>query len=57
MRDENDRRILYLDITDEGRKVLSKAQEAGKTLRKQLVQKLTDEEISQLLNLYEKLNK
>ncbi|MDH5164145.1 MarR family transcriptional regulator [Bacillus obstructivus] len=57
MRDENDRRILYLDITDEGRKVLSKAQESGKTLRKQLVQKLTDEEISQLLNLYEKLNK
>ncbi|KAB7707219.1 MarR family transcriptional regulator [Bacillus aerolatus] len=54
--DENDRRILYLDITDPGREMLVKAQTEGQNLRKQLFEKLTAEERQQLLAIYEKLN-
>ncbi|WP_203362842.1 MarR family transcriptional regulator [Bacillus sp. REN10] len=54
--DEEDRRILYLHITDKGKDILQKAQEEGIKLRKQLFEKLTDEEKEQLLNIYDKLN-
>ncbi|WP_100401782.1 MarR family winged helix-turn-helix transcriptional regulator [Bacillus sp. FJAT-42315] len=54
--DEEDRRILYLHITDEGVAMLSKAQEEGSKLRQQLFEKLTSEERQQLLHIYSKLN-
>ncbi|OCA91727.1 MarR family winged helix-turn-helix transcriptional regulator [Pseudobacillus wudalianchiensis] len=54
--DENDRRILYLDITDTGRSVLKKAHLEGQYLRRKLFEKLTAEERKQLLAIYEKLN-
>ncbi|QQZ10213.1 MarR family winged helix-turn-helix transcriptional regulator [Heyndrickxia vini] len=56
LRDDEDRRILYLDITDEGLKILEKAQEIGIQLRTQLFNKLTEEELTQLFRIYEKLN-
>ncbi|MBY0121412.1 MarR family winged helix-turn-helix transcriptional regulator [Bacillus sp. S/N-304-OC-R1] len=56
LRDEKDKRILYLDITDEGKKILKKAHEEGVTLRKQLFERLTEEERQQLLAIYIKLN-
>nr|WP_207627675.1 MULTISPECIES: MarR family transcriptional regulator [Bacillaceae] len=53
--DEVDKRILYLEIRDKGLKILTKAQEEGKMLRKQLFEKLSVEEQQQLLNIYTKL--
>ncbi|MEK4028122.1 MULTISPECIES: MarR family transcriptional regulator [Bacillaceae] len=54
--DENDRRILYLDLTKLGYEMLRKAYKEGQQLRKQLFEKLTAEERKQLLAIYEKLN-
>lgn len=54
--DENDRRIVYLAITDEGIDIVNKAHEEGRTLRENLFDKLTDEEVKQLLILYNKMN-
>ncbi|EKN66401.1 regulatory protein MarR [Neobacillus bataviensis LMG 21833] len=53
--DEIDKRILYLEIRDKGLNILTKAQEEGKILRKQLFEKLTAEQQQQLLNIYTKL--
>lgn len=55
--DENDRRIIYLAITDDGIDMVNKAHTEGKALRENLFEKLTDEEVQQLLIIYEKLNK
>lgn len=55
--DENDRRIIYLEITDEGRSLLDRANKEGQVLRKNLFEKLTDEERQQMLHIYRKLNK
>jgi DNA-binding MarR family transcriptional regulator len=54
--DEEDRRIIYLAITDIGIDMIEKAHEEGKTLRKNLFEKLTEEERQQLLFIYDKLN-
>ncbi|WP_328014927.1 MarR family transcriptional regulator [Metabacillus fastidiosus] len=54
--DEDDRRIIYLEITEKGIDIVKEAHEEGKTIRKNLFEKLTDEERQQLLSIYEKLN-
>lgn len=54
--DENDRRIIYLAITDEGREVLDQANKEGKVLRQKLFERLTADETHQLLDIYRKLN-
>lgn len=54
--DENDRRIIYLEITDEGMSLLDRANKEGQVLRKNLFEKLTDEERQQMLHIYRKLN-
>ncbi|TXL60539.1 MarR family transcriptional regulator [Cerasibacillus terrae] len=54
--DDDDRRIIYLAITDKGLDLVKKANEEGKTLRKNLFDKLTAEEQQQLLSIYRKLN-
>ncbi|GHH99843.1 MarR family winged helix-turn-helix transcriptional regulator [Neobacillus kokaensis] len=53
--DENDKRVLYLEIRDKGRDLLKKAQEEGKKLRTQLLERLTEEEQQQLIRIYTKL--
>lgn len=56
MVDESDRRIVYLGITDQGADVLRRATLEGQKLRTNLFEKLTEEERTQLANLYKKLN-
>ncbi|AJE54037.1 MarR family winged helix-turn-helix transcriptional regulator [Paenibacillus polymyxa] len=55
--DEEDRRIVYLQITDTGIEMLNKAQEDGRQLRRELFENLTEEERESLLSVYGKLNK
>ncbi|WML29596.1 MarR family transcriptional regulator [Neobacillus sp. OS1-32] len=54
--DESDRRIIYLDISDKGIAMVHKANKEGVALRENLFQKLTKQELEQLLKIYEKLN-
>lgn len=54
--DANDRRIIYLDITDKGINMIKKVNEEGKKIREELFEKLTDEERQQLLSIYDKLD-
>lgn len=55
--DENDRRIILLEITDEGKRILHRANKDGHKLREEIFMKLTTEEREQLLQLFTKLNK
>ncbi|MEC1524587.1 MarR family transcriptional regulator [Neobacillus niacini] len=52
---EEDRRIVLLEITEEGKNVLKEAQRVGKELRKELFQQLSEEEIEQFLAIHKKL--
>lgn len=54
--DEDDRRIVYLTITDKGRDMFERANEEEKVLRRKLFDRLTVEETKQLLDIYQKLN-
>ncbi|MHA6250397.1 MarR family winged helix-turn-helix transcriptional regulator [Oceanobacillus sp. CAU 1775] len=54
--DENDRRTIYLEITSAGEEILKEANESGQLLRKNLFEKLTEEERQQMLHIYRKLN-
>ncbi|MEK3934352.1 MarR family transcriptional regulator [Sporosarcina sp. FSL W7-1349] len=54
--DEEDRRSVYLDITDAGKEMLERANREGHVLRKKLFEKLTLEEQQQMLHIYQKMN-
>ncbi|WP_413377237.1 MarR family winged helix-turn-helix transcriptional regulator [Alkalihalobacillus sp. 1P02AB] len=54
--DPSDRRIIYLQITEEGIEIVHRANIEGQKLRRKLFEKLTDEERQQMLKIYEKLN-
>lgn len=54
---EDDRRHVLLSITDKGISVLKEAQHKGQELRVGLYQQLSEEELQQFLNIYEKLLK
>lgn len=54
-RDEHDRRVVYLEITEEGRRVLEEIREQRNYLMKKMVGHLTDEEIQDLIRIYGKL--
>ncbi|WP_068776552.1 MarR family winged helix-turn-helix transcriptional regulator [Paenibacillus sp. FJAT-26967] len=56
MSDESDRRIIYLGITDKGADVLKRASLEGQRLRRNLFEKLNEQERAELANLYKKLN-
>lgn len=55
-KDEEDRRIIYLGITDAGKEVLERANREGQVLRRKLFEKLLPEERRQMLHIYQKLN-
>ncbi|MFS0872625.1 MarR family winged helix-turn-helix transcriptional regulator [Paenibacillus xylanilyticus] len=55
--DESDRRINYLEITDNGAEVLSRATMEGQKLRRALFQKLTEQDREKLAEIFEKLNR
>lgn len=54
--DESDRRIIYLGITDQGAEVLRRATLEGERLRRNLFEKLTNDEKAELASLFKKLN-
>lgn len=55
-KDDDDRRIIYLEITKAGKEILERANQEGQVLRRALFEKLTPEEQQEMLHIYEKLN-
>ncbi|MGI2296431.1 MarR family winged helix-turn-helix transcriptional regulator [Paenibacillus sp. GXUN7292] len=54
--DESDRRIIFLEITDAGVALLERATAEGQRLRRNLFEKLDEQERELLAKLYKKLN-
>ncbi|WP_310550971.1 MarR family winged helix-turn-helix transcriptional regulator [Paenibacillus glufosinatiresistens] len=54
--DEDDRRIVYLEITPDGLEMLRRADLEGRRLRGRLFERLNDEEKRQLLAIFAKLS-
>lgn len=54
-RSEEDRRIVYIEITPEGEKVLKEIQEHRQSIINQYFSVLNEEELQQLLQLYQKV--
>ncbi|MEH7226543.1 MarR family transcriptional regulator [Bacillus sp. JJ1566] len=55
-RDENDRRIVYLTLSDKGDSLFSKTEERVHMLVESIIGEFSEEEIVQFLKTYEKLN-
>jgi DNA-binding MarR family transcriptional regulator len=55
-RDENDRRVVYLTMTDKGRDLFQKTEEKIQDLVESFITRFDQSEIVQFLNTYEKLN-
>ncbi len=55
-RDENDRRLVYLTLSDRGEKLFLKTEERVNNLVESIIGEFTEEEIVQFLKTYEKLN-
>lgn len=53
--DANDRRIVFLAVTDKGMDILDKASKAGHDMRKDYYSILTEEEIQQLISIQKKM--
>lgn len=52
---ENDRRVILLTITDEGREIINEVQELNQKMMAEIYSKLSEEEITQYLNIQKKL--
>ncbi|MEK5441269.1 MULTISPECIES: MarR family winged helix-turn-helix transcriptional regulator [unclassified Fredinandcohnia] len=55
-RDENDRRLVYLTLSDRGEKLFLKTEERVNKLVESIIGEFSEEEIVQFLKTYEKLN-
>lgn len=55
-RDENDRRVVYLTMTDKGRSLFKETEEKIQDLVESFITRFDQSEIAQFLNTYEKLN-
>ncbi|WP_010676504.1 MarR family winged helix-turn-helix transcriptional regulator [Bacillus timonensis] len=55
-RDENDRRLVYLTLSDEGKALFSKTEERVCKLVESIIGEFSEVEIVQFLTTYEKLN-
>jgi len=55
-RDENDRRVVYLTLTEKGTALFDKTEERIHKLVESLINKFDETEIKQFLNTFEKLN-
>ena len=55
-RDENDRRLVYLTLTEEGKKHFMQAEERIHKLVESFITKFDGAEINQFITTYEKLN-
>lgn len=56
-RDENDRRVVYLTLTDKGKEFFNKTEEKIHNLVEQFITHFDESEIKQFIETYEKLNK
>lgn len=56
-RDENDRRVVYLTLTEKGYEFFQKTEEKIQHLVEQFITKFDQKEIEQFIETYEKLNK
>ncbi|MBT2640100.1 MarR family transcriptional regulator [Bacillus sp. ISL-39] len=55
-RDENDRRLVYLSLTDKGNELFRKTEERIQVLVASFIEKFDQDEIVQFLKTYDKLN-
>jgi DNA-binding MarR family transcriptional regulator len=55
-RDENDRRVVYLTLTDKGNKLYEKTEERIHKLVESFITQFDQAEITQFIETYEKLN-
>ncbi|WP_449537516.1 MarR family winged helix-turn-helix transcriptional regulator [Ferdinandcohnia sp. Marseille-Q9671] len=55
-RDENDRRLVYLTLSDKGNELFAKTEERVHTLVESIIGQFSEEEIVQFLKTYGKLN-
>ena len=55
-RDENDRRLVYLALTDQGNEMFQKTEERIHSLVESFITQFDQEEIIQFLKMYDKLN-
>ncbi|MBT2659546.1 MarR family transcriptional regulator [Bacillus sp. ISL-45] len=55
-RDENDRRLVYLSLTDKGNELFRKTEERIQALVGSFIEKFDQDEIVQFLKTYDKLN-
>nr|WP_285851220.1 MarR family transcriptional regulator [Sporosarcina aquimarina] len=53
IRDEKDRRIVYLGITDEGREMLQQLREVGRTKMTEAFSHLTEDQLPMILEIFE----
>lgn len=54
-RDENDRRVVYLTLTDDGRELFEQAQEKVRLLVESIITQFEETEIKNFIDTYEKL--
>lgn len=52
---EKDRRVILLKITSPGKEILQQAEQTGKTIRKNMLSVLNEEEIAQLKHITQKM--
>lgn len=53
--DDHDRRVIYLAITEEGKKIIKLARAKGEQVQTEIFQVLNESEYEQLLKIYKKL--
>jgi DNA-binding MarR family transcriptional regulator len=56
-RDENDRRVVYLTLTEKGNELYAKTEEKIHKLVESLITRFDQAEIQQFIETFEKLNK
>lgn len=54
LRDEKDRRVVYLEITDKGRETMAELRLQGRQTMKTVFAHLTEEELQQFIDTFEK---
>jgi DNA-binding MarR family transcriptional regulator len=55
-RDENDRRVVYLTLTERGKELFQKTEERIQALVESFISRFDQNEIVHFLNMYDKLN-
>lgn len=56
-RDDNDRRVVYLTLSERGKKIYNESERKIHQLVEDMITKFSDDEITSFINTYEKLSK